>query len=184
MELTRRRVLAAGAASIAATAGCTGTESDSRNQGADDRSRATDAGATAAAEWPWDGSIPVDGVVQHHEPSCGCCGEYAEYLEANGIDVSIETAPDLDTFARRKTELGVPESMRSCHTVEFGEYVVEGHVPLQAVARLFETDASVNGIVIPGMPQHAPGMGPPGEEPLTVYAFREDGDTAAFVDIG
>lgn len=184
MEPTRRRVLAAGAASVAAMAGCTGTESDSRNRGADDRGRETDAGATAAAEWPWDGSIPVERVVQHHEPSCGCCGEYAEYLEANGIDVSIETAQDLDTFARRKTELGVPASVRSCHTVEFGEYIVEGHVPLQAVERLFEIDASIDGVAVPGMPQHAPGMGPPDEEPLTVYAFRKGGGTSEFIEIG
>ena len=73
--------------------------------------------------------------------------------------------------------------MRSCHTVEFGDYVVEGHVPLEAIGALFETDSSAHGVAIPGMPQHAPGMGQPSEEPLTTYAFGERGGASEFLDV-
>ena len=171
MEPTRRDVLAAGSAVLGGLAGCT---SRGLEESDDD----------ATNGWAWDGTIPVDRVTQHHLPSCDCCGKYADYLERNGFDVLIEPASDPDALAETKAELSIPESMRSCHTVEFGGYVVEGHVPLSAIETLFETNASIYGVSVPGMPQHAPGMGPPGEEPLTVYAFRAAGGTTEFLEVG
>ncbi len=165
MESTRRRVLSIGGLAVSGgLAGCT-TDDD-----------------TGTDDWAWDGTVPVDRVTQYHQPSCGCCREYVEYLEGNGLTVVIEEINDFDRFTRTKADLGVPAEVRSCHTVEVGEYLVEGHVPLGAIESLFEATPSVRGIAIPGMPQHAPGMGPPGDEPLPVYSFDRTGETATFLE--
>ncbi|MEY7851177.1 DUF411 domain-containing protein [Natrarchaeobius sp. A-rgal3] len=131
-------------------------------------------------EWAWSGTLPVDSVVQHHHPFCECCSEYATYLEAHEIDVDVV---EIEQPPAVKAELGVPEDARSCHTVEFGEYLVEGHVPLEAVAYLFEEEPDVRGIAAPGMPDYSPGMGPRADEPLTIYSFRESGEIVEFVEI-
>jgi hypothetical protein len=170
MGWTRRRAIATGIAAIGGgLAGCTGEGAEP----ADGR----DGG------WRWNGSIPVDGVTQYHEPSCERCAAYADYLRRHGFDVSVEPASDATALAETKAALGVPESVRSCHTVEFGAYVVEGHVPLEAIETVFEIDASFDGISVPGKPQHAPGRGPRGEEPLTIYAFRASGGTSVFTEV-
>lgn len=169
MRWTRRRVLTAGTGVISGSlAGCLGRESEPQEP---------DDG------WPWDGDIPVNSVTQYHEPSCECCGEYVDYLERNGFEVTVETKPDVDALNATKAALGVPEPMWSCHTIEFGEYLVEGHVPLEAVETLFAIDASVHGISVPGMPFHAPGMGFPGPEPLRIYAFSDSGEAVQFLEI-
>ncbi|SDJ51419.1 DUF411 domain-containing protein [Natronorubrum texcoconense] len=154
MTITRRTLCASGATlALAGVAGCFDL-----------------GGSSDANDWAWSGSLPVDTVTQHHDPSCGCCSEYVDYLETNGIDVRVEATDDLDAVKR---DLGVPADAESCHTLEFGDYLVEGHVPLEAVEELFENEPDVDGLTAPGMPQHSPGMGPPGDEPLQIYAFDE-----------
>ena len=175
MSLTRRRfcTLGAGLGSIG-LAGCLDRSSDEPEVESDSE--------PDVEGWTWSGSIPVDTATQYHDSGCGCCVEYVEYLEVHGIDVTIE---EVDDPAAVKTELSVPDELRSCHTTVFGDYLVEGHVPLEAVEALFEDgdDDSTLGIAIPGMPQHAPGMGPPADEQLQVYAFTADGDTAEHVTV-
>ncbi|ELY52019.1 DUF411 domain-containing protein [Natronolimnohabitans innermongolicus] len=162
MDTTRRRLCATGATfAVAALAGCA------------DRSSDTD-------EWAWSGSLPVDSVVQHHDPSCGCCSEYVDYLETNGLDVDVRETDDLDAV---KADLGVPDDAESCHTLEVGDYLVEGHVPLEAFEELFADEPDVSGIAAPGMPEHSPGMGPPGDGPLSIYAFDSSGEVFEFTDV-
>ena len=166
MSITRRRLCAVTSATLfAGLGGCTGG------------SGGTDADGD---EWAWSGSLPVDGVVQHHDPSCGCCSKYAAYLEENGIAVDERATDDRDANRR---ELGVPEEAASCHTLEVGDYLVEGHVPLEAIEELLAEEPDVDGLAIPGMPRHAPGMGPPGDEPLTVSAFDASGDLEPFLEV-
>jgi hypothetical protein len=164
MTITRRRLCAAGAAvAVSGLAGC-----------------ANLTGSSDIDDWDWDGSLPVDSVVQHHHPSCGCCGEYVDYLEGHGLEVRIEETEDT---AEIKRDLGVPDDAESCHTLEIGDYLVEGHVPLEAIEKLFAEEPDVDGIAAPGMPEYSPGMGPRGDEPLTIYAFEESGELAEFTDV-
>ncbi|WP_440770236.1 DUF411 domain-containing protein [Natronorubrum sp. DTA28] len=137
-------------------------------------------GSSDVDDWNWSGSLPVERVVQHHDPSCGCCSEYVDYLETNGIDVRVEATDDLEAVKR---DLGVPADAESCHTLEVGDYLVEGHVPLEAVEELFEDEPDVDGIAAPGMPQHSPGMGAPGDEPLQIYAFDDSGALSEFTTV-
>ncbi|SEH15975.1 Uncharacterized conserved protein [Natronorubrum sediminis] len=165
MELTRRKLCASGSALAAVgLAGCFDL-----------------GGSSDIDDWEWSGSLPVDSVVQHHDPNCGCCAEYVEYLEDNGFEVQLEETEDPGAV---KQELGVPSDAESCHTVEFGDYVVEGHVPLEAVEEAYEDDDDdIEGIAAPGMPEYSPGMGPRGDDPLTIHAFDDSGDVYEYTEV-
>jgi hypothetical protein len=57
-----------------------------------------------------------------------------------------------------KTGLGVPAELASCHTAEIGGYIIEGHVPAQAITRLIADKPDALGLAVPGMPIGSPGM--------------------------
>jgi hypothetical protein len=95
-------------------------------------------------------------VVMHKTEGCGCCDGWAEHMRKAGFEVEVHVAPDID---RVKDRLGVPADARSCHTVEVGDYVVEGHVPAVDVQRLLKEAPRAWGLAVPGMPIGSPGMG-------------------------
>lgn len=95
-------------------------------------------------------------MTVHKDPDCGCCTAWADLAEEAGYEVTI--VEDGDLYAA-KDRLGVPAALQSCHTVEVDGYVVEGHVPLEALARLLEERPDATGIAVPGMPAGSPGMG-------------------------
>lgn len=103
--------------------------------------------------------------------SCGCCGGWVDYMKTKGHDSKVVV---LDDVSPTKQRLKVPEAMQSCHTAVIDGYVIEGHVPAEAIDKLLKERPKVTGIAAPGMPQGSPGMsGAP--EPFTVYAFGPDG---------
>ena len=93
-------------------------------------------------------------------PGCECCEGWAKHLRANGYTVSLTESDDLDGV---KSKLGIPEDLRTCHTGQIGEYLLEGHVPAVAVAFLLrEKPEGMIGLAVPGMPIGSPGMEVPG----------------------
>lgn len=117
-------------------------------------------------------SALADGIaaVLYKNPDCHCCEEYAGYLRQNGFEVEViptETLPEI------KAKYEVPNSLAGCHTTVIGDYVVEGHVPVESVNRLLQEQPTIQGIAVPGMPAGSPGMGGQKTEPLTVYAFSD-----------
>ena len=76
-----------------------------------------------------------------------------------------------------KDRLGVPKTLRSCHTAQVGKYIIEGHVPAEDLKRLLKERPSAAGLAAPGMPQSSPGMAMPGApiQPYDVIAFQKDG---------
>lgn len=74
-----------------------------------------------------------------------------------------------------KTRLGVPEALSSCHTAEIDGYIVEGHVPPQAVARLLKERPKAVGLAAPGMPAGSPGMEGGAAEVYRLYLFDASG---------
>ncbi|MDO8608701.1 MAG: DUF411 domain-containing protein [Phaeospirillum sp.] len=104
-------------------------------------------------------------------PSCGCCTGWTTYLQRHGYQVKSIDIDDLDPI---KKGLGVPESMQSCHTARIDGYVIEGHVPVEAIDRLLTERPKVTGIASPGMPQGSPGMNGPKEENV-VQSFGPGG---------
>lgn len=115
-------------------------------------------------------------VVVNKDPFCGCCGAWAEHLEAAGFPVRVVETGDL---AAVKERLGVPAALGSCHTAEVDGYVIEGHVPPAALRRLLAERPSATGLAVPGMPAGSPGMEIPGVAPdqYEVVLFGPAGET-------
>jgi hypothetical protein len=112
-------------------------------------------------------------MTVYYSNSCTCCKRYVQYLREHGFSVEqrLRTNRGLQGV---KNKHGIGSSMQSCHTAVVGDYVVEGHVPVEAIERLLEEAPNVKGISVPGMPRHSPGMGPPAGELLSVYSFGND----------
>ena len=114
-------------------------------------------------------------MIVYRDPSCGCCEKWARLAVAAGYKVSLLDDPDM---AAVKTRLGVPADLASCHTAVVDGYVIEGHVPFEAVARLRrEKPAGVRGLAVPGMPMGSPGMEVPdgSAQPFEIIAFDASG---------
>ncbi|MBA1158846.1 DUF411 domain-containing protein [Microvirga mediterraneensis] len=94
-------------------------------------------------------------VVVTKDPNCGCCGGWVDHLKAAGFPVEVVTTPQVN---RVKVRLGVPDDLASCHTAEVGGYVIEGHVPADAIKRLLAEKPQAKGLAVPGMPVGSPGM--------------------------
>lgn len=101
-------------------------------------------------------------MAVHRDPTCGCCHKWVEHLRANGFAVTVNDAPSMKAV---KARLGVPAELASCHTGEIGGYVIEGHVPADAIKRLLADKPEARGLAVPGMPTGSPGM--EGGEPET-----------------
>lgn len=114
-------------------------------------------------------------MTVYYSPSCSCCKSYVDYLESNGVDVNARSV-SRSRLNLEKNQHNLPETAWSCHTATIDDYVVEGHVPLEAVDQLLaERPDDVKGITIPGMPQNAPGMGGPIGDYLDVKAISKQG---------
>jgi hypothetical protein len=105
-------------------------------------------------------SLPKVVVVK--DPSCGCCSGWVDHIRAAGFPVEVIETPDMN---RVKVRLGVPPDLASCHTAEVGGYVVEGHVPAEAMKRLLAQKPPAAGLAVSGMPVGSPGMEIEGADP-------------------
>lgn len=110
---------------------------------------------------------------------CGCCSAWAKRFEQAGFAVTMHELEDVTPV---RVAAGVPMDLAGCHTAKVEGYVVEGHVPVEAVQRLLAERPAILGLAVPGMPTGAPGMEVEGEpaEPFQVYAFAADGSRQAF----
>lgn len=118
-------------------------------------------------------------VTLYRQEGCSCCGAYADYLRDNGYAVDMNTLDDLDPIRERYR---IPEDGVGCHTSVIDDYIVEGHVPVEAIDRLLEKRPAVDGISVVGMPVNSPGMGEPNGQPLEVLSFR-DGRVADYMSV-
>ena len=91
----------------------------------------------------------------------------------------MEDDPDRDAFRAAR---GIPDAVASCHTAEVDGYLIEGHVPVQAIQRLLAERPDAVGLALPGMPADSPGMG--GDESTwaeqPVLLIGADGTTTAW----
>ena len=109
------------------------------------------------------------------DPNCGCCEAWAAHIrEGLHADVAVQDSADMGAVKDRE---GVPDELRSCHTMIVDGYVIEGHVPAGDVARLLrERPADVEGLAVAGMPLGSPGMEMGGRtQPYQVIAFGPAG---------
>ncbi|WP_245488351.1 MULTISPECIES: DUF411 domain-containing protein [Mesorhizobium] len=113
-------------------------------------------------------------VTVYKDPSCGCCGAWADHMAKAGFTVKVVESSTLEKF---KAEQGIPQALQSCHTALVSGYVLEGHVPAKAVGKLLAERPAVKGLAVAGMPVGSPGMEMPGVEPeaYDVVTFGPDG---------
>ncbi len=118
-------------------------------------------------------------ITVYKSRTCGCCAKWVDYLREDGFTVTVHDEEGMD---RLKDELGVPQSLRSCHTAVVDRYLIEGHVPAADIRRLLSERPKVAGLTAPGMPSQSPGMAEPGAKPegYDVLAFQRDGTTRVF----
>ena len=119
-------------------------------------------------------------LTVYKTPTCGCCSKWVDHMRANGFDAKVH---DLSDLTEIKTKLGVPAELGSCHTAQVGRYVIEGHIPADAVHRLLkERPTTVTGLAVPGMPLGSPGMEVPGgsADPYLILTFDRKAQTTVF----
>jgi hypothetical protein len=110
-------------------------------------------------------------VTVYKTPWCGCCQVWTDAIEKAGYHVAVKDMEDLSAI---KQQAGVPDDMQACHTAVIGsdrKYILEGHVPIEAVEKLMSERPDVRGIAVPGMPQGSLGMGNDPSALYTVYSI-------------
>lgn len=115
-----------------------------------------------------------------HDPGCGCCGKWAQHMQAGQLPLQSQARQDM---AALKRQLGVPAPLQSCHTARIGGYLIEGHVPAAVVQRLLREKPAVAGLAVAGMPIGSPGMEGAIRQPYQVMAFTRDGRQYVYASI-
>jgi hypothetical protein len=115
-------------------------------------------------------------IYVYKSPTCTCCHEWESYLISKGY--TVRSMPT-DNMSELKAQMKVPEAAWSCHTAVIDGYVVEGHVPVEAIDDLLASRPGIDGIALPGMPAGSPGMPGVKVAPFDVLALS-DGDTSSF----
>lgn len=117
-------------------------------------------------------------VILYKNPECGCCDGYADYLRHNDFTVTAKATNDLSEISRTA---GIPPELQGCHTAFIGDYVVDGHVPVEAIKKLLMENPAIKGMTLPGMPEGSPGMYGEKAGPFTVYAIGADGKSSVYL---
>ena len=135
--------------------------------------------AWAGSVWMAAQSAPKPQMTVYKSATCGCCSKWIEHMQANGFAVK---AVDVDDIDKVKRDNGVPASAASCHTGLVNGYVVEGHVPADAVLKMLKDKPAIAGIAVPGMPMGSPGMEVPGgqKDAFDIVSFDKAGKTAVY----
>ena len=119
-------------------------------------------------------------VVVYKTRQCGCCQGWVDRMEEAGFKVKVKNRTDLRPI---KAEFDIPPHLETCHTAVVGDYVVEGHVPADAIKRLLKERPDLAGIAVPGMPKGSPGMEqglPANYDHFRVVSFDADGKTGLY----
>ncbi len=99
------------------------------------------------------------------------------HLRDDGFDVTVVVVDDIEAV---QAEHNIAPEFRSCHTALVGDYVIEGHVPADAIRRFLEEGPELAGLAVPGMPVGSPGMGGRSSVPWSVLALDRDGGSTVY----
>ncbi|ASY60038.1 DUF411 domain-containing protein [Sinorhizobium sp. CCBAU 05631] len=114
---------------------------------------------------------PLAGAVRmviYKDPGCGCCESWAAAMREAGFAVEVHNESDMTAIKRR---FAVPPDMAACHTAVLDGYLIEGHVPLEAIRKLLAERPNIPGLAVPGMPVGSLGMGDDPQAAYEVYAL-------------
>ncbi|MBI2437055.1 MAG: hypothetical protein HYV41_04935 [Candidatus Magasanikbacteria bacterium] len=127
-------------------------------------------------------TVRAQTLTIYKSPTCGCCANYVAYMKRAGYEVTSVDTDDMDAI---KDTYKIPSNMESCHTtvINDGEYVVEGHIPFQAIDKLMEEKPQLKAIMMPGMPAGSPGMPGLKQGLFEIYGLDENGDVSTYTQI-
>ena len=119
-------------------------------------------------------------IKVYKSPTCGCCALWVDHMREAGFELDVLDMDDADLI-RVKLDAGVPLQMQTCHTALVGDYVFEGHIPAEVIARFLAEKPSARGLAVPGMPIGSPGMEFRDRvDPYDVIEFDEAGNTSVY----
>lgn len=116
-------------------------------------------------------------MTVYKSPTCACCKEWIKHVEAHGFSCKVIEREDM---APIKRQLGVPNTMASCHTAVVGAYLIEGHVPADLIKDVLTKKPAILGLAVPGMVVGSPGMETGPAQPYKVMAFMKDGSSRVY----
>jgi len=119
-------------------------------------------------------------VMLYKTPGCGCCDGYADYLRGHGFTVTVK---ETEKLAAISGKAGIPPDFQGCHTSFMGDYVIDGHVPIEAVRKLLAERPAIKGLALAGMPADSPGMPGPKELPFIIHAIDKEGKSSIYMSI-
>ena len=132
-------------------------------------------------------NINIPKVLSYRSESCSCCKKWVNHLRDNGLEVVDNIVENISEI---KQQYNVPNNLRSCHSAKIGNYMIEGHVPIESINKLFKEKPSISGIAVPGMPHGSPGMETHSHESHShnyetykVVSFSNNGNTKIFDQI-
>ncbi len=134
-------------------------------------------GAAANRAAPVTAAEASSTITVYKSPSCGCCQLWVDYLKANGFEVKTI---DMDDLSEIKSASGVPRAIQTCHTAVVGGYVIEGHVPADAITKMLKEQPKIAGIGVAGMPIGSPGMPGSPVQHYDVMAWDKTGKTSVY----
>jgi hypothetical protein len=120
--------------------------------------------------------VHADGIkaTVYTSPQCKCCGIYAKYLRENDFEVTIQNIPDVIPVKKYHR---IDDRLWSCHTSVIDGYLIEGHVPIEALDRLLAEKPAIRGIGLPGMPVGSPGMPGRKSQPFEIMTITDSEPT-------
>ena len=119
-------------------------------------------------------------VMLYKTPGCECCSGYADYLRSHGFTVTVK---ETEKLASISGNAGIPAELQGCHTSFLGGYVVDGHVPIEAVQKLLAERPAIKGLALAGMPPGSPGMPGPKQEPFIIHAIDKEGKSSVYMTL-
>ncbi len=119
---------------------------------------------------------PEKTITVFKTPWCGCCQVWVEAMEKAGYTVNSTNMEDLSMV---KQQAGITKEMEACHTSIIGherKYILEGHVPVEAVEKLMTERPDIQGLSTPGMPAGSLGMNYDPDARYTVFSYTGETD--------
>ncbi|WP_425153121.1 DUF411 domain-containing protein [Candidatus Palauibacter sp.] len=117
-------------------------------------------------------------IKVYKSPSCGCCALWVDHMREAGFELDVEDTLDMVGV---KMDAGVPLQLQTCHTALVGDYVFEGHIPAEVIARFLAEAPAARGLAVPDMPIGSPGMEFGDRvDPYDVIQFDAEGNTSVY----
>jgi len=118
--------------------------------------------------------VSENGIIAvYKSPTCDCCNKWIKHLKSDGFTVKAINEIDMGKI---KTNKGVPDKFKSCHTAVINGYVIVGYVPANDIRKLLNEKRNIAGLSVPQMPMGSPGMEASRKGSYQVYEFYQAGN--------